>query len=60
MTTDRDRIRCYKCRMYDHFTKDCLTSKIDKEKDQIQQMLNMDEDQTVLKTLVIDTYDSLI
>ena len=22
-----DRIRCYKCREYDHFAKDCLTSK---------------------------------
>ena len=34
---NRDRIRCYKCREYDHFAKDCLTSK-DKESEQTQQM----------------------
>ena len=56
---NRDRIRCYMCRQYDHFTKDCLMTKIEKEKDQIQQVLNMDEDQTALKALVTDTYDSL-
>ena len=32
-------------------------SKIEKEKDQIQQMLNMAEEQTALKTLATDTYD---
>ena len=26
-STNRDRIRCYKCREYDHFMKDCPTSK---------------------------------
>ena len=31
----RDRIRCYKCREYDHFAKDCLTSKIQKETKQV-------------------------
>ena len=31
---NRDRIRCYKCREYDHFAKDCLTSK-QKESEQI-------------------------
>ena len=30
-STNRGRIRCYKCREYDHFTKDCLTSKLEKE-----------------------------
>ena len=36
VSTNRDRIRCYKCREYNHFAKDCLTSKIEKETDQIQ------------------------
>ena len=39
--------------------KDCLTSKLEKETDKIQQMFNMDEEQTSLKTLVTDTYDTI-
>ena len=35
MSTNRDRIRCYNCREYDHFTKDCLTTKEEKETAQI-------------------------
>ena len=31
-STNRDRIRCYKCREYDHFTKDCPTSKEERER----------------------------
>ena len=58
-STNRDRIRCYKCREYDHFTKDCPTSKIEKEAEQIQEMYNMNEEQTALKTLVTNSYDSL-
>ena len=57
--TIRDRIRCYKFGEYDHFTKDCPTNKIEKEIDQIQQLYNMDEEQTPLKALATDTYDSL-
>ena len=49
MSTNRDRIRCYNCRDYDYFGKDCLTSKLEKETDQIQQMFNLDEEQTSLK-----------
>ena len=30
-STNRDRIRCYKGREYDHFTKDCPTSKEERE-----------------------------
>ena len=52
-------IRCYKCRQYDHFTKDCLTLKLEKETEGIQQMYNMDKKQTSLETLVTDMYDSL-
>ena len=57
VSINRDRIRCYKCRKYDHFAKDCPTSKIKKETDQIQQMYNMDEEKTSLKMLATDTYD---
>ena len=59
ISVNRDRIRCYKCREYDHFAKDCPTSKLEKETEQVQQMYNMDEEQTSLKTLVTDTYDKL-
>ena len=38
--------------------KDCPTSKEEREIDQIQQMFNLDEGQTSLKTLATDTYDS--
>ena len=58
MSANRDQIRCYKCREYDHFTKDYPTSKVEKETDQIQQMFNLDEEQTSLKTLATDTYAS--
>ena len=44
--TYRDRIRCYKSREYDHFTKDCPTSREEKEIEQLQQMLNLEDEQT--------------
>ena len=52
-------MRCYKCREYNHFTKECQTTKIEKQTDQIQQMFNLEEEQTSVKTLAADTYDSL-
>ena len=59
MSTNRDRIRCYKCREYDHFTKDCHTTKEEREIDQIQQMFNFDDEQMSLKTLAAnDAYDN--
>ena len=36
---------------YNHFAKDCLNSQIEKEPEQIQQMYNLDKDQTTLKVL---------
>ena len=58
-SANRDRIRCYKCREYDHFAKDCLTSKEEKESEQIQHMYTMNEEQTTLKLLATDIYNSL-
>ena len=59
MSTNRDRIMCYKCCEYDHFMTDCLTTKEERETDQIQQMFNLDKGKTSLKTLASDTSDSL-
>ena len=58
-SANRDKIRCYKCREYDYFSKDCPTSQIEKESEQIQQMYNIDEEQTAFKGLATDTYDNL-
>ena len=41
--TNRDRIRCYKCREYDHFVGDCPNSREERDLEQLQQMLNMEE-----------------
>ena len=49
-STNRDRIRCYKCREYDHFARDCPTSREEREIEQLQQMLNLEENQTSLLT----------
>ena len=51
-----DRIKCFKCREYDHVAKDCPTAKVEKKSEQIQQMYNMDEEQAMLKLLATDTY----
>ena len=59
VSTNRDRISCYKCREYDHFTKGCPTSTEERELEQIQQMFHLDEGKTSLKTLATDMYDSL-
>ena len=43
---------------YDHFAKDCQTmAREERKTEQVQQMLNLDEEQTVLKALATDTYD---
>ena len=41
--TNRDRIRCYKCREYDHFANDCPNSREERDLEQLQPMLNMEE-----------------
>ena len=40
--TIRDRIRCYNCREYDHFARDCPNSREERELERLQQMLNME------------------
>ena len=44
-------------REYDHFAKDCPTSREEKETEQLQQMVNLEDEQTSLKSLVTDTQD---
>ena len=44
-STNRDRIRCYNCREYDHFARDCLTSREERALEQLQQMLNLEEEE---------------
>ena len=46
-STNGDRIHCYKCREYDHFTRDCPTSREEKEIEQFQQMLNLGNEQLI-------------
>ena len=41
--TNRDRIRGYKCREYDHFARDCPNSRVERDLEQLQQMPNMEE-----------------
>ena len=42
-STNRDRIRCYACREYDHFLRDCPNSREERNLEQLQHMLNMEE-----------------
>ena len=59
-STNRNRIRSYKCREYDHFAKECpITAREKGETGQMLQMFNLDEEQTALKTLATDMIDSL-
>ena len=51
-STNRDNIRCCKCREYDHFARDSPTSREEREIEQLQQMLNLQENQTSLLTNV--------
>ena len=41
--TNRDRIRSYACREYDHFARDCPNSREERNLEQLQHMLNMEE-----------------
>ena len=52
---NRDRIRCFKCIECDHFARDCPTRQASMEAEQLQQMFNMDKDQAILQTPLMDT-----
>ena len=54
VTTNRDRMRYFECRECDHFTRHYLTRQANREAEQVQQMFNMDEDQTILQTPLMD------
>ena len=41
--TNRDRIRCYACTEYDHFVRNCYNSREERDLEQLQHMLNMEE-----------------
>ena len=42
-STNRDRIRCYTCREYDHFVRNCPNSREERDLEQLQHMLTMEE-----------------
>ena len=42
-STNRDRIRCYACREYDHFARNCPNPREERDLEQLQHMLNMEE-----------------
>ena len=62
MSTNRDRIRCFKCKEYDSFAKDCpnISETENDQSEQIQQILNLEEDKTALKVFAADTYKNVI
>ena len=55
--TNRDRIRCVEYREYDHFARECPTKQEKREIEQIQQMFNLDDEQTQTQTLLMDIDD---
>ena len=55
MSTNRDRIRCFEYREYDHFAREK-----NRETEQIQQMFSLDDDQRLLQTPLIDTEDDVM
>ena len=58
-STNRDKICCYRYREYNHFTRDCPTSREEREVEQLQRMLNLGEEQTVTPPMS-DTQEDLI
>ena len=48
------------CREYDRFARECPTRQENRETEQIQQMFSLDDDQTRLQTLLVDTGDDIM
>ena len=59
VSTNRDRIRCFECREYDHFARECPRGE-NRETEQIQQMFSLDDDQTLLQTPLKDMEDDIM
>ena len=57
-STNRDRIRYYKCREYDRFVRDCPTSREEKEIEHLQLMFILGDKQTSLTSLIPNTQDN--
>ena len=51
-STNKDRIRCYNCREYDHFARDCPTSREERDLEKLQQMLNLEEEEEQTHLLI--------
>ena len=60
MSTNRDRIRCFECREYDHFAREYPTRRENRETEEVQQMFSLDKDQTILQTPLMDTEDDVM
>ena len=58
VSTNRDGIKCFECREYDHFASICPTRQASRETEQIQQLFYMGKDQTILQTPLMDTDES--
>ena len=60
-SSNRDRIRCFKHREYDHFAKYCPNVSVTEknQREQLQQMLDSVRKETTLKGLVGETFDRL-
>ena len=55
VSMNRDRIRCYVCREYDHVVRNCPNSREERDLEQLQHMLNMEEqDHRSLSTHILD------
>ena len=55
--TNKDRIRCYNCREYDHFARDCPNSREKREVERLKQILDMEaEGQTYRHDSPIENY----
>ena len=40
-------MRCYNCREYDYFVRDCPTSRKERDLEQLQHMLNLEEEEQI-------------
>ena len=53
-------LRCFECKEYEHFTRECPARRENRETEQIQQIFILDEDQTILQTPPMDAGDDIM